>query len=375
MSWSDEDIDGFFRDAAAQKKVGYKDSFFTEIERELPVFRKRKSKLYWVMSYAMLVLFSLINFKIGKTESISFEEEKLNTTSFHSLPNKNSASSLTTGESSINDLKSAVSGFKDVHKESPQLTILLENKILETASNNNFPLLSSTTEISEIEIKTNPLSTSIVSGEIISRDVLFTEEPFRNKIYIQLRGGIGQGYSEVEDRNHTNGILSMEFGLNRSFRNFIISAGVNLQWTKLDDLKIKERTKIYGFDYSTYDNVYSFHAIASSGISVGLTRQLGRHNIGFSASPSVRLFALLDRAQSIDGEQFSFSQGVSDVSMFNKLALPIGFDYSYSINEFTQIGMIVSSELVQPISSDRFEGSPINNPLQIQFGIRTSLNR
>jgi hypothetical protein len=167
----------------------------------------------------------------------------------------------------------------------------------------------------------------------------------------------------------------MELGVKRSIRNFTLNIGANFQWTKMDDLKIKERTKIYGFGYSTYDNVYSFNGMATCGLSTGVSRKFKRHEVGIVASPSLRMFALLDRMQLLDGQQFLSSTGVSDVSMFRKISLPTGLQYFYAINESIQIGLNASYDLVQPISSNRFEGSPIKNPFQIQFGIRTNLGR
>jgi hypothetical protein len=375
MSWTDEDIDGLFRDAAAQKEFRYDATFFEEIERQLPIHRRRKSRLYWVLSYSMLVLFSLVNLKTWKTESVVVTEDKrLNAKSISSWRSNNKIESSLPSPA-LNHSKSATIQSAVIQNSAPFIPNLLEDAIVDIPLRNEVFSLNDDSEQPEIKMKTNPLLASFGAGEIITSNISLEEEISKNNYYLQFNGGVGQGYNTVINRSHTNGIVSMELGVKRSVRNFTLNIGANFQWTKMDDLKIKERTKIYGFGYSTYDNVYSFNGMATCGLSTGVSRKFKRHEVGIVASPSLRMFALLDRMQLLDGQQFLSSSGVSDVSMFRKISLPTGLQYFYAINESIQIGLNASYDLVQPISSNRFEGSPIKNPFQIQFGIRTNLGR
>ena len=375
MSWTDEDIDGLFRDAAAQKEFRYDATFFEEIERQLPIHRIRKSRLYWVLSYSMLVLFSLVILKTWKTESVVVTADKrLNAKSISSWRSNNKIESPLPSPA-LNHSKSATIQSAVIQNSAPFIPNLLEDAIVDIPLRNEVFSLNDDSEQAEIKMKTNPLLASFGAGEIITSNISLEEEISKNNYYLQFNGGVGQGYNTVIDRSHTNGIVSMELGVKRSIRNFTINIGANFQWTKMDDLKIKERTKIYGFGYSTYDNVYSFNGMATCGLSIGVSRKFKRHEVGIVASPSLRMFALLDRMQLLDGQQFLSSSGVSDVSMFRKISLPTGLQYFYAINESIQIGLNASYDLVQPISSNRFEGSPIKYPFQIQFGIRTNLGR
>ena len=375
MSWTDEDIDGLFRDAAAQKEFRYDASFFKEIERELPIHRRRKSRLYWVLSYSMLVLFSLVNLKTWNPESLVVTAAKrLNAKSISSWRSNYKIESPLTS-TALNHSNSAAIQSDGIQKSGVFKSNLLEDAIDEMQLKNEVLSLNNDSEQAEIQIKAYPLVAGFSTSEIIESNRPNDRQLSKYNYYLQLSGGIGQGYNEVIDRNHTNGALFMEFGLKQSFKNFTLNAGAHLQWTKMDDLKIKERTKIYGFGYSTYDNVYSFKGIATCGLSIGVSRQFGRHAVGVVAAPSLRIFALLDRVQLLDGQQFSSYHGVTDVSIFRKVSLPTGLQYFYAVNESIQIGLNASCDLVQPINSDRFEGSPIKNPFQVQFGIRTNLGR
>jgi hypothetical protein len=375
MSWTDEDIDGLFRDAAAQKEFRYDATFFEEIERELPIHRRRNSRLYWVLSYSRLVLFSLVNLKTWKTESVVVTAAKRSNAKSISSWRSNNKIESPLPSPALNHSKSATIQSAVIQNSAPFIPNLLEDPIVDIPLRNEVFSLNDDSEQPEIKMKTNPLLASFGAGEIITSNISLEEEISKNNYYLQFNGGVGQGYNTVINRSHTNGIVSMELGVKRSIRNFTLNIGANFQWTKMDDLKIKERTKIYGFGYSTYDNVYSFNGMATCGLSTGVSRKFKRHEVGIVASPSLRMFALLDRMQLLDGQQFLSSSGVSDVSMFRKISLPTGLQYFYAINESIQIGLNASYELVQPISSNRFEGSPIKNPFQIQFGIRTNLGR
>ena len=60
MSWTDHDMDHLFRNAEAKQDFNYDPHFFEDIERQLPVKRSRQSGAWWISSFVMFGLFSLL---------------------------------------------------------------------------------------------------------------------------------------------------------------------------------------------------------------------------------------------------------------------------------------------------------------------------
>jgi hypothetical protein len=57
MSWTDEELDQLFSDAASNATVEYNDAYWKDIEGMLPVRKKRKGLLWWMGGAGAIVFF------------------------------------------------------------------------------------------------------------------------------------------------------------------------------------------------------------------------------------------------------------------------------------------------------------------------------
>jgi hypothetical protein len=89
--------------------------------------------------------------------------------------------------------------------------------------------------------------------------------------------------------------------------------------------------------------------------------------MGIGLDVGRNVFATMRRVQSMDGEVFHITQGITDVSLLNKYSLQPGFNYAYRMNEQVSVWLHMNCQMIRPLSSDRFEG--IQNPNPWSFGI------
>ncbi len=170
-----------------------------------------------------------------------------------------------------------------------------------------------------------------------------------------------------------NATLSLELGYRIPLRNFQFSAGLAFEATKLGDLRIKERTKLYGFGSSILENSYEFNAIYSVLLPVELSKSFGRHSIGLGLVGELNVFAHASHEKTIDGISTSNATGFTNVDLFNRFGVSPKLTYALSLTEKLQLGLAVQTQLIQPLNSDRFIGVPTKLPISGQVFIKRSL--
>lgn len=389
MSWRDDEIDDLFKDAADQQSFEFRSEYFEDIEKLLPIKRSRKPFFWWFTSSLFLVTF----IGWGVLEGTTFEQK--------SHESKTVDQNLTFAGISGNDLNTSggvvPSGSneemnsltqherqRDGHVASNEEVILKTNNAgnndqmigLDQVSNAVVEADLPVNEKEEINvigslglrmISTGSAITSLVQTERLSKT------KGRMQFYLEIGGGIGQGWVST-DPSTVNGNAFINGGSVFNFGRLKLSAGLGVRASKLGDLQIMERTKIYSLGYSTYENQYTFRSFYSVETPINVNYQMGRHAVGVGVVPSFNLCTGLTRTEWIDGVQVVQRSGVSNVGLFNKAGITGTFGYAYSVNETTQIGARGGVQLIQPLSSDRFVGTSVKMPLEGQVYLRRTFD-
>jgi hypothetical protein len=413
MSWTDNEIDELFSEAANEQQFEFKSEYFKDIEKQLPVNRSFKPSIWWLTGGLFIVMFSGLGISeftengfSGSTVDIKLNnsaEKGIVHSSILEAPinvlAKNPETTFSvnpTFQTAPEEKTVSVTTSEDQIEPSSQESILTDIDVLEnvrtvtgnteqSASNEKDAIVlkfatielavivhKEKTAINELLI-TELTSTQKAVPELIAANT-FAAKSNRLKFYAELAGGMEQGWANNESGNSINGSVSGRFGVVLPVSRFTLSAGLGIEAKKLNDLQIKERTKIYNFGYSTYDHIYKFSSIYSLHAPISLSYLIKRHSFALGIDPSVNLFTRLNRSEMLDDVQVVDRSGVSDVSMFNKIGLSANVGYCYSVNENLQIGLRMNMQLIQPISSDRFYGSSVRKPIEGQVFIRRTLD-
>lgn len=414
MSWTDDEIDDLFAGAANEQPFEFKPDYFKDIDKQLPVNRSSfKPSLWWLTGGLFIVMFSGLGVVEFSKNGLSVPTANVDLNStldkgiVHSsnleAPTKNVVKnsdfkgSLNPGlKGASEDIERSLStpekmntqtlqGVKlpseDILEKGPDLattSVVDDSKETVLEANDVFvedAVLSVNEERSAVDEL--PLTkASAIQGslpELISSNT-FASKANRIKFYAELTGGIEQGWTNNESGNSVNGTVGGRFGLVLPVSRFTLSAGLGVEAKKLNDLQIKERTKVYNFGYSTYEHVYQFSSIYSVHAPLSLSYAIKRHSFALGIDPSVNMFTRLNRSELLDDVQIADRSGISDVSLFSKFGASANVGYAYSVNENLQIGCRMSMQLIQPISSDRFYGTSVSKPIEGQVFIRRTLD-
>lgn len=364
MSWSNEDIDALYNGIDDGQEFAFDPAYFEEIEAKLPVYRRSAVGLgLWIN------LMFVLTCAIGMVSIIRAPESEMNMTyTAHRDTKKNNKNLFPLVKSQTFSSEQSTEFKIPLPPEKQEIPKILEDgaEVQTEQFESNAPMLS---------LKAITHAGHVASEPIHKMFPLLISRP-RQQWYTSINMGLQQPWTSSGNQVRANTSVGAEVGLNKKMsQNLTVSAGVSFNWTSFDQLEIKERTKIYGFGYATYDNSYSFAGMASLGIPLTLTMRSGRHAFGPSVEFRRNLFAQIKQVQSWNGEVFKISKGVTDLALLNKHSLQLGAQYEFALNATFSIGANVRYELLQQINSDRFEGEVNDRPFTATVSMKARLNK
>lgn len=411
MSTTDEELDKLFRDAAANvPSPEYKPEFFADIERQLPVKKARRSLAWWWTANLFLVAFiawtSVEVFRmiipIGNESLVGKNEQKrkLNYTSGKTgnTANTGNGSSDVSGkkvnkteitvnndssENSFSGLSQAnserVLGKNDEELNPLEIIINEDQRITEEIIPVNEEVNTVVQEITsyknnDLNLELKDLNSEFTTAELIAAK-MFGSPSKRLSYYAELNLGVEQAWMQSEEENSSavNGVIGINGGVTLTQGKFRYSLGLGLNYTKFDDLKIKERSIIYGFGSDILENTYAFNSMLAVTVPLRAEYVFGRHSLDLNLVSSFNILTQVHRYQHVDGKEIVSRTGYSNTSLFNQFGFKPMIGYSYFVKENTQIGLKFGAQLLTPIQSDRFVGSPTTMPFEGQFYIRQTI--
>ena len=428
MSWTDEEIDKIFGEAADKQVFEYRSEYWNDIEKQLPIQKQSKRAYWWwTANIFFLGFLGFLAFDASKETNVANKNDTVTATNPFSsasvensiITNKTNAIQKTKFELDENQVIGKTANIKNGgntdfiehenfervlpvkgkidkvyldQKRKVEIENISENQIVDLESEasilvgqenskNSIETIELKAEIQEEVIENDPLELN-TKAVFISENVSNLEPvlfPYKKdklrKMYVEVFGGVGQSYIKNEtNQNVVNATIGGVVGLSFPVKRFNISAGLGLQGTKFDQLNILERTKIYGLGSEILENSYEFSSIYSLTIPLSATYTIGRHSMSLGITSNINLMTQLKHRQTLDGDFKSYNVGFSDVSFFNRFGLLPSLGYSFHINEKTQIGIRMNIQLLQQIQSKRFIGAPLNFPIDGQIYLKRTLD-
>lgn len=418
MNWTDDKIDQLFKEAAEQQRVEYSPEYWKEIEALLPA-QKQKKRLGWKFflgSLSLVICTGIIGcIALTSTTSISPEKHNrnqllvLSSSQKSTVANEKQAAETPLTNSSLNtkDTQFPIANqvFNHTVKQPKrrQLTFATSNAAnpLKTGALTSSPVaatsqqgLANTTTTTRLanprtetdeqamtqrathELPIHPLSSFSASTAFLDTTSLKKQAPAlypRLRWYTELNGGLSQAWTRTETSS-VNGSLGVLVGVILPLKKINLSAGIGFQATKLNDLKIEDRTKIYGFGATLIEQNYQISSLYSLTLPLHISYSFGRHTLEMGAVTSLNLAMRLRYWELLDNQQTVYNSTVGAIQLLSRIGIKPTIGYAFSINETTQLGVQVGLQLIRPIDSDRFVGSSVRLPFEGQFYLRKSLN-
>jgi hypothetical protein len=401
MSWTDEELDTVFREAGAHQVFEYQSNYFKDIETQLPVNKVRKIAWYWWTANIFIVGFIAVMVIVNWSPTISSKKTSSQNTQGETIPFsavndvKNTEESSKFAKNAQRHLSVNNTSNKNSHKREYSSIpiksdagntdlISIESAIAEHLSDNS--VKQKTADITRNTFQSDAASNEIGRlpfqgitsnfnriGEEINLRALQARF-IKNSFYIGFNSGVEQAWSRGDNvPSALNSKFSIEVGYTVPLRKVRFSAGLAFEATKLQNLRILERTKMYGFGSSILENSYQFASIYSVLIPVEWSKAIGRHTIGLGLIGEVNLFTHASHESSVDGIKATDASGLTNVDLINRFGLSPRLSYSLALSEKLQIGLSLQTQLFQPITSNRFIGVPTKMPLSGQLFLKRSL--
>jgi hypothetical protein len=373
MSWSDHDMDQLFRDAEAQQDFNYDPHFFEDIERELPVKRSRKSGVWWISSFVMFGLFSLL-FVTRLSDAAITSPLKSGSTFTSVKKNQRSQAGVQTKDSEIPVITEETKQSEPILNKTDESLELVTVQDASVQRSDVSEEPKSPNELTPLKYREIDQVQSPVA-EIQSIPSATLKRKIRASWYVALDGAAQQSWTTNLTGARMDGLAAISSGVDIHLGRWMVGTGLSFAWQNLSQLEIRERTKIYGFGYSTYDNAYSFTGVASLNVPLRVGFTKGRHQFSAGLDAGRNLFASMRRVQSMNGEVFRMTQGITDISLLNKYTLQPQIGYAYQINEHVSVGVNVKYQVLHPLSSDRFEGEQNQHPWTVGISLKAALTK
>lgn len=421
MNWTDEELDQLFSDAADNATVEYNDAYWNDIEKMLPVRKKRKGLLWWMGGAGALVFFGTLlivqspfETKSSITTQVSNELSKRSNANLNgNSPSETGIQNVKSGSSreanatiSTNKSKETKEilnlqnpNKKKVSKEKVIPTDVLQTK--EKSSESASELLDKSLRTAESQGLANPVIAKEVesiknqpaveetegvptlatidifplyqSGELLPT---FYKLKARSPHALYAEVAIGMGQSPILSSENGSGIaktFGLQFGYTHQKNKFRYSSGLGISLQQFDNVYIKERSQIYGFGSNSVDNHYRFSSILRFEVPLSFAYQMNRHAISAGMNLSFPLVAGLSYTKFIDGNMSIQEKGYTSTEFFKPFGAEAQVGYAYQLGSHWELGAKVQMQLINPIASDRILGKTNMLPLSGQVTLRKTI--
>jgi hypothetical protein len=424
MSWTDEELDQLFSDAASNATVEYNDTYWKDIEAMLPVRKKRKGLLWWMGGAGALVFFGTLllvqlPFTSKSTVANAPGHEKANGSATDMNGNVNSSSSYQV-DKSVNSTESHTSLIKNKLKASDNQAPFQntnKSKVVKGTINpaqaiqqkieSNEPIIKSielvenSTQLFESQDLFNPVMVVESNSNVIQQDKLedqaiptlatidinplyhsseliptFYKLKARSPHGLYIEAGLGIGQSPIAT-SENGSAMAKEYGLQLGYSfqksKFRYSAGISLSLQQFDNVYIKERSVIYGFGSNSVDNHYRFSSLMRIDVPLEVGYQFKRHILTAGARFSFPVIAGIGFTKYVDGNMAVEETGYTSTEFFKPFGAELQIGYAYHLGSNLELGAKVQMQLINPIASDRIIGKTSTLPLSGQVAIRKTI--
>lgn len=416
MSWTDEEIDVLFQEAARAQSFEYDNAYFAEIEAALPVNKKGKDFL-WMGTALLFLVVLTTGYFVNDTQEIGMNERNDQLAQSESSGAKEVNSSNSTSQSNSNvidaESKAAVNNSGDVSLENvfttsygyegPSNASLTKNK-KHSAVSKSLPSEASSqivnganeydTELdraNKVMTVHNSQEVTQVDAEVMaSLDVKAPTEINQNldqsirissfpvlgelrpksAFYLELNAGMSQSLITPSDYSSTS--YGGGVGLESYLGNFSLNTGVNFKLSNHDDLEMTRSWKQYSFGSTSGTENYNYRTIYSLELPITLGYNVGRHTMSLGVRPSAVIGAKITHQSFVDEEMTRSEDILGLAGGLKRFGLKPTIGYSYRMNKWT-IGANIGVQLMQSVNEEYINGFNNFFPIDGQIYLRRTI--
>ena len=401
MSWSDNEIDDFVRDAVNNHSVpAYEDAFFNEFEKMLPVKKKKRYGFWYLFSAVALLGVSVTAWLVSSEEGKQKSQIAYNKALISSNLEQNNQV-----QKQSNNLANQTPSIVKPHQLEDQQGQLREPEIKQIVDLHLSDKLGVKNQVNPKRIKSSKLLSlpqrlnSVDEVSIWQQDqtnihldnkelilpvfiqakpqLLSRFRPFPTKkyaLYAQLGVGLSEAYLQNDNSKSPVFGASVELGYQHHFKKVSLEMGLRFKQVRPKEMKLSRTSKIYGFGVDYFQQTMDYKAISSIEIPIRLLFKYKNHRVGLGVSPSINLGSRIDFTKvkndiEIDHEKLNFNKvGMKNWGMSPEISYQIGLNHGF------EFGVQASVQLVNPLKQDVFTQKNNPTPIYGQIQLKKSFN-
>jgi hypothetical protein len=391
MNWTEEDIDQLFRDSANQLNVPFQESYWTEMEALLPQTKKKKG-LGWIFggTIVCLALISTFFFPEAPAKAGNASNETVNNQT-KSLTQTNSVSAIEKlQEKAVDALliteKTAknISRFKQTTKK---LLVNTETSFtsIEDVNAGGEAVQTIQNQFESPSQREEQPSFSIDKLQMLAlpkQSISLATSNFKNLnlkrksnvLYVQLGAGLAESFMQTKEDNWMP-TINIGAGYQYSPEGFGFTAGLNLNTTLSNNLEINRKSKVYNFGSTNYEQNFKYKQIYTLELPVSIDFRKNKQTFSVGFAPTFIASSLMRFSQLEDGNVSHDEYYIGQKVGLNQFGFKPSVGYQLELAKGWNVGMQLSTQLIQQVDDSQFIGIVRNNPLSGQITIRKSITK
>lgn len=394
MSWTDEELDKLFSDSAGEMTFEYKKEYFRDIEKHLPISKKRD--ILWtgmtllmgsIVVYLMIqpvntvMNGSMMSHQLAQNTEQSSEvfAEKLNTSiseeelsqvvprdlslsTLNSVQTNTSDSYVTTG-----DIDESATSFEEVAKTE------VPSKSLEVNSISSIDLGQDENTLSQLDAEL--LNTKALNQELMAAGPQIDRIDVTPGLDFFVQGVAGIGQGKMLPGEKVSKITGLGVGVELNRRKLTASFALNGVISHHEGMELSRISKVYGFGSTEYKSTieYSKLFLAESELTLGY--RMGRFT-AFSGVNVNYLVTTESTVSSFENEKmntldvrklYGYKTGLKNWGLKPMVGL------SYDFKNRIQLGANFGAQVIQTVEPDYLEGTSRPLPLEGRLYLRLKL--
>jgi hypothetical protein len=387
MSWSNEDIDKLFKDAANRQEVPYQDTFWDEMETLLP---KQKTGGFTSIFLVLPILISIVfggyvllstgNSNSIENNSLALVDADLNNNTQNKsastntvetkVLNSNESAALNQAEYSqrnntnASNWKQKTNMFKSIAPQDDFLNDDFNGQFITEEVESDFNYLNSLTlkEVQEFEFEK-----SIIP-------LLFSLKSRTKHFYLAASAGtVNSPLVQHQSANRWGSTFAIQTGYETNKDAWNVGVGLRISSFNFNQLELSRASKVYHFSSTSYRQDLQYKMLTFVEAPVSVSYKKNKHTVGLDVSPSYRVYSLM-KVNSFEDENqvqsgFYHNQNIG-LTNFN---IHANLRYELNLTKDMRAGVQVGSMLLNPIKNDAFNAGQKSMPVSVQFTFKQFL--
>jgi hypothetical protein len=390
MNWTEEDIDQLFRDSANQLNVPFQESYWTEMEALLPQTKKKKG-LGWIFG-GTIVCFALISTfffpeaaaKSGNAANETANKQTKSIVQVHAVSPKPTLQSKAI-EIALNE-DAVTKNVNQTKQTSNRMLAKTENMGSSDASYHVQDVMQSLQSPIEFPLQIEEQSAYTVDRlQLLSlpkQTIALATSNFKslnlkrkaNILYVQIGAGLAESFMQTNESNRMP-IINLGAGYQYSPEGFGFSAGLNLNTALSNNLEINRKSKVYNFGSTNYEQNFKYKQIYTLELPISIDFRKNKQTFSVGFAPTFIASSLMRFSQLEDGNVSHDEYFIGQKVGLNHFGFKPSVGYQLEFVRGWNVGMQLSTQLIQQVDDSQFIGTVRNNPLSGQITIRKTITK